>query len=332
MSQTEFNIYTKNDLLKSEALTEIINEMNDSETLNFILKDKNDVINYRVLDEIHGNREILLESFFDRAITRHGSQSISIFRFCIFIFFAAITFFLIFIFDKVFTNPIKKMTFHLKTMQSSRETSASLELERNDEIGFLAKAVDRFVETIDNQKKELVVLNDELKKQATTDALTSLFNRHIIGDNLHFLWNMHSRDKAEITVLMIDIDFFKNYNDTYGHPMGDECIKSVALIIKKTLHRSTDLPIRYGGEEFLILLPSTDLKGGEKVAEKIMEALTQKKIEHKTSKISQTLTISIGISSMFPSEKNRLEDLIEQADKALYKSKTMGRNRITIFT
>jgi diguanylate cyclase (GGDEF)-like protein len=128
---------------------------------------------------------------------------------------------------------------------------------------------------------------------------------------------------------MIDVDLFKNYNDHYGHVQGDECLKTVATIIRKHANRIGDLAARYGGEEFAIVLPNTDYVGAFLLAEKIRLALEQSKIQHSQSPLG-VVTISIGISALSGAEVDTPENLVDTADKALYIAKSSGRNRTVI--
>ena len=128
-----------------------------------------------------------------------------------------------------------------------------------------------------------------------------------------------------------DIVHFKLYNDFYGHPAGDSCIKEVADIITESCVRTSDIPVRYGGEEFLVLLPQTDAAGALFVAETIRKSIVDKKIKHEKSSISDWVTISIGVASIIPSTEISPMVLVENADKALYESKNRGRNQVFLF-
>jgi len=130
---------------------------------------------------------------------------------------------------------------------------------------------------------------------------------------------------------MIDIDYFKSYNDTYGHLQGDICLKAVASIIQKSLIRPGDLCARYGGEEFIVLLPDTDEKGSLHIANKINCNLANEKIKHCKSDINTFVTVSMGLASIVPTSKNTSSQLISKADQALYQAKREGRNKVIRF-
>lgn len=131
-----------------------------------------------------------------------------------------------------------------------------------------------------------------------------------------------------ISLIIMDIDYFKLYNDHYGHADGDECLKKVANIISKSMIRSTDLSARYGGEEFACVLPETDFEGAITTAKRILKSIQNMGIPHAQSKIADYVTVSIGVASLTPQENEKALDLIEMADKALYEAKGNGRNQI----
>jgi diguanylate cyclase (GGDEF)-like protein len=130
---------------------------------------------------------------------------------------------------------------------------------------------------------------------------------------------------------MCDVDFFKKYNDQYGHQAGDACLQAVAESIRRRVRRPSDLTARYGGEEFTVILPDTDLEGARHIAEAICQELTLMGIAHNRSSVAPIVTISCGIACMFPSTDNRPQMLIERADQALYRAKQEGRNRVVSF-
>ncbi|MFT6246877.1 MAG: diguanylate cyclase (GGDEF)-like protein [Cognaticolwellia sp.] len=140
------------------------------------------------------------------------------------------------------------------------------------------------------------------------------------------------RNELPISIIMIDIDYFKLYNDTYGHQQGDICLKTVANVIQKFLIRPSDLCARYGGEEFFVLLPDTDEKGALHIANRIDINLANEKIEHCKSDINTSVTISMGVASITPTSKITSSQLILRADQVLYKAKKEGRNRVICFS
>ena len=134
------------------------------------------------------------------------------------------------------------------------------------------------------------------------------------------------RDKNNLVLVMDDIDYFKNYNDHYGHQVGDDCLKAVARILDEHCRRPGDLAARYGGEEFMLVLPSTDFDGACTIVDRINQALKEQKIIHEKSDTSQFVTISFGIACAVPDSSFKIEDLVSAADEALYDAKSKGRN------
>ncbi len=179
--------------------------------------------------------------------------------------------------------------------------------------------------------KALKDANESLLLLANSDGLTSVGNRRRFEDFLADEWNRAVRFKTEISLIILDIDHFKLFNDTYGHQAGDECLKKVASALVDTIKRPTDLVARYGGEEFAIILGGTDSAGALNIAEQALENLKNLKIPHIKSKTNKYLTISIGVATTFAKLEMNEADLINAADKALYQAKKSGRNRINTF-
>jgi diguanylate cyclase (GGDEF)-like protein len=177
--------------------------------------------------------------------------------------------------------------------------------------------------------RKLSETNLELKKLASLDGLTGIYNSRWFGDFLELEWKRAIRLRKPITIILIDVDFFKLYNDTYGHQAGDECLKRIAQKLKGDCRRPGDVVARYGGEEFIVLLSDTPSNEAASVAERLWTGILDLKIPHKTSSVENYVTISLGCSTGVP----RLGDdplwLVKTADGALYQSKRDGRNRIT---
>jgi diguanylate cyclase (GGDEF)-like protein/PAS domain S-box-containing protein len=175
-------------------------------------------------------------------------------------------------------------------------------------------------------EKELQLAYRKLELLAAEDGLTKLPNRRSFDEYLEREWRRQARTQKPISLIMCDVDFFKYYNDTYGHQAGDACLRAVAQSIQNNIRRAGDLGARYGGEEFAIVMPDTDIKGAWHVADQIRRDLAEMKIPHNRSTAAFFVTISCGIASMIPSNDNSTQMLIENADKGLYRAKSMGRN------
>ena len=176
---------------------------------------------------------------------------------------------------------------------------------------------------------EMTLLNQELEKLSLFDSLTGLANRRNFDQTLEKEFKLAQRNKAPMSLVICDIDFFKLYNDHYGHQMGDDCLVKVAKIIGAGVHRPTDLACRYGGEEFTLILPATNLEGGWRVAENIRQGVAKKKIEHAKSKVAEYVTLSLGVATFYGQLKQP-EEVLKLADDALYQAKQKGRNRTEV--
>lgn len=175
--------------------------------------------------------------------------------------------------------------------------------------------------------QQLQVINQTLQHQAMIDGLTQVANRRRFDDYLNHEWSRHIREGKPLALILCDVDYFKQYNDTYGHLAGDECLVKVAEAIGQVTKRSTDLVARYGGEEFAVVLPNTDCAGAEQVAKSISLAVRQLNIQHKTSLVAPYITLSLGVASLIPNSGCVPQNLIGFADQALYQAKTQGRDR-----
>lgn len=177
---------------------------------------------------------------------------------------------------------------------------------------------------------ELKLFRDRLMKMSMVDGLTAIANRRQFDKEIEQQWQRSVRKQSSLALLMLDIDFFKQYNDEYGHLKGDDCLKQVANVLSREMKRPTDLVARYGGEEFVCILPETDTQGAKCVAENILIAINQAGIEHKGSSIADHLTVSIGLVDARPDLDAQLVDFLNSADKALYQAKVAGRNQYYI--
>ena len=167
----------------------------------------------------------------------------------------------------------------------------------------------------------------QLQEMAFHDGLTGVFNRRHFDDSLSLEWRTCMRDAQPLSVLLLDIDHFKRYNDTYGHLQGDECLRQVALEFQARCKRPRDMVARYGGEEFVALLPDTDVDGAVRKAREVVEAVAALQMRHAGSPAAQVVTVSIGVAAMVPRADANPETLLRHADDALYSAKLLGRNR-----
>ncbi len=234
----------------------------------------------------------------------------------------------------------------LKLQQASEEI-ANGELDRSvevtgiREIEKLARSFNQmtaqlktsFTELEDRvaeRTESLQQANQKLLELATSDGLTKIPNRRHFDDCLKKEWERHIREHQFLGLVLIDIDYFKYYNDHYGHQGGDEVLFRVAQAIDQIAKRASDLAARYGGEEFVVILPNTPVEGAFEFAEQLRIAVLFLEIPHAKSQVNDYVTLSLGVASLIPSLDNKLEDLIAQADQALYKSKRLGRNQSSV--
>ena len=177
---------------------------------------------------------------------------------------------------------------------------------------------------------DLKIKNDMLEKLSMYDGLTNIRNRRFFDETFEKTFSEIKRDKKSLAVLMIDIDFFKPYNDNYGHGQGDETLRKVAKALEKTIKRASDFVARYGGEEFVILLKDINKNGVEAVANNLLNAIRELKITHEFSKIEKYVTVSIGVSYYNSSSDITKLELLLKADETLYNVKNSGRNNFAI--
>ncbi len=228
------------------------------------------------------------------------------------------------------------------------DLTVKLEVKSLDEIGQLAtnfnnmtnqlvkrdEALRLAQEELENQVKkrteELMTVNEELRRISFFDGLTGIANRRYFDEFLEREWQRAKRENTPLALIMLDVDFFKNYNDTYGHIAGDECLKKIADILKTTTKRSTDLVARYGGEEFAIILPDTNVQGARTVGERVRSGVEKLGSRHKKPPIYGFVTVSIGISVAMLAKETLPITIIADADEALYQAKQSGRNQIKV--
>jgi diguanylate cyclase (GGDEF)-like protein len=195
-------------------------------------------------------------------------------------------------------------------------------------VDFLFKPIDEIV--LKNKVQvflDLYAQRKTLEHLSSFDGLTGITNRRYFDEHLRIEWKRAYDDSALLGLLIIDIDFFKLYNDNYGHLAGDDCLKKVANSIANSLKRSTDFVSRYGGEEFAVVIPGANFSSSLKIAEKIRSDVESMEILHELTEVNDYVTVSLGASSIMPLKDSSPEELIKKADKALYRAKENGRNR-----
>jgi diguanylate cyclase (GGDEF)-like protein/PAS domain S-box-containing protein len=180
------------------------------------------------------------------------------------------------------------------------------------------------IEDITERKKA----EEQLKFHALMDGLTGIANRRHFDNTLDLEWRRAMRSAKPISLIIVDVDYFKSFNDTYGHLAGDSCLRKIAHTIKDSLRRAGNFAARYGGEEFAVILPDTDAEGVYLFAESLREKIENLNIEHNDSTASKNVTVSMGVATTVPEKDSPHDKLISLADKALYQAKQGGRNRV----
>lgn len=190
-------------------------------------------------------------------------------------------------------------------------------------VGFMFDITER-----KTTEEKLLSLQKELEELSFKDSLTGVPNRRMFDSIMDTEWTNALRHHQPLSLIMIDIDYFKQYNDHYGHIQGDECLKRVAQVLNSAAMRSRDFLARFGGEEFVLILPETDAEAARGVAERCRTLILKEQIFHEKSQIDQLLTVSIGVGTIIPSRHDNQLNFIESVDKRLYQAKQKGRNCI----
>jgi diguanylate cyclase (GGDEF)-like protein len=178
---------------------------------------------------------------------------------------------------------------------------------------------------------QLKATRDLLEEMALIDGLTEIANRRRFDETLNREWKRALRSQHPLSLIILDVDFFKHFNDTYGHANGDDCLRGIASALAKTFQRPSDLAARYGGEEFAVILTDTDAPGAREVLEKVLDNIASLDIPHSNSAAASYVTVSLGGITMIPSAKLDASYALEEVDKLLYEAKTEGRNRAVHF-
>ncbi len=212
----------------------------------------------------------------------------------------------------------------------------ALEQEQHEIIGLGLGAIDYLTKPVNPAITQLRIRNylelkrarDYFENLSLIDGLTGIYNRRSFDERLRLEWPRAVRSGSPLSILLMDIDYFKLFNDNYGHQTGDDCLRRVATALNGNIERSTDLLARYGGEEFVCLLPGTGNEGACHFGDRLRRSVADLGIPHAHSKAAPSVTISLGCASITPDKDARWEDLVKTADDNLYKAKEAGRNRI----
>jgi diguanylate cyclase (GGDEF)-like protein len=209
--------------------------------------------------------------------------------------------------------------------QATLQALIELISRQKEDLEVIVQTIMEHGDVLDNQWHQKL---HEATRLASYDGLTQIANRRRFDEYLEQQWKQMARERSPLAILLCDIDHFKQYNDTYGHLAGDECLRQVAQTLSATLKRPGDLAARFGGEEFAVILPHTALDGALRVAEYLQAAIDRLHISHTQSSVAADLTVSIGVASTVPMAQDAPHTLLDMADNALYLAKQQGRNQI----
>ena len=223
-------------------------------------------------------------------------------------------------------RPLRQLSIAAKKIAKGDFSVRIAEGRKNKKKDFL----DLLFEDFNSMTEELSSLSEKLKALSVTDELTKLDNRRSFSEYINVLWKQNHRLHLPITVLLIDIDCFKKYNDSLGHLEGDKALVAVAQCLKGNVKRESDFIARFGGEEFVCLLPFINKNEAFEFAKGLVQSVEDMKIHHPNSECSKYLTISVGMANVIPDENNDYNQLLDEADKALYCAKEAGRNRVVV--
>lgn len=218
----------------------------------------------------------------------------------------------------------------IKALRNTYQVVSRLSLDLISANHLLEERVAARTAELQQANAALILANQKLEVYSQTDGLLGIANRKYFDSRLKSEWNRAIREQHPVGLLMIDVDFFKLYNDYYGHPAGDACLQSVANAVSGKMVRALDLLARYGGEEFVVVLPNTSSQGAFKVALSVCQAVSDLHIPHAASTVADHITVSIGVASLLPDRQSTADQVVTAADQALYNAKQEGRNRVCL--
>ncbi|GEA60084.1 sensor domain-containing diguanylate cyclase [Vibrio comitans] len=271
---------------------------------------------------------MLVTSFFPRDITQQGKLAVQSALFASILLGFLLLFALWITLRKVVLGPVTHLTHKATAITNTKDYTKRTQVETSDEIGELSRQLNKMLDVIESREASLEEVLHRLKELSMTDSLTQISNRLKFDSVSQMEWRRMQRETQPISMIMCDVDYFKQYNDHYGHVDGDECLVKIAKTLSDSVARPADLVARYGGEEFVILLPSTDLDGAIHLAQTVLDKVAAMQLPHENSDVAPHVTVSLGIASVVPNEDNSLRQLITDADNALYQAKQNGRNTL----
>jgi len=224
-------------------------------------------------------------------------------------------------------KPVGFLFFSSMERNTYQDVHVDLFVQIADQLSMIVEKT-RLYEQLQYSNSKLQEANDKLERLSSLDGLTGIANRRLFDERLQMEWKRAIRNKTPLSLILVDVDAFKQYNDLHGHLAGDDCLRFVARSIDAQLHRPADLAARYGGEEFAAVLPETNCESAVHLAAKLRAEIEAQKMPHGQSPASDFVTISLGVATITPRQNMDADTLIATADAALYAAKEQGRNRV----
>jgi len=357
-TQVNFQIIHHQEESLSNTFKKILNQATTKSFYQAEGLNKNYGFIYTIFPDIDKKVAFLILLKMPQEITQKGLTNIHYTFLFIFISNLLILIITLLVLKQTIYSPLQQtLANHVSLLSNpNSENSHSFSTNYQDNVDLLTQYLDNMLEKIENRtveleeelekvneeltqdiihrkqiEQELHKTNEELQRLVSLDSLTNIANRRRFDEHFDQEWKRSRREKKPITLIMCDVDFFKLYNDTYGHQLGDKCLRVIAKAISKQIKRPSDLVARYGGEEFAVILPNTKAEGAVKVAEAIRLELEHLKIAHLSSP-NKIVTLSLGVSSLPTRPPFSQKILLTLADKALYEAKKRGRNRTVLKT
>lgn len=275
------------------------------------------------ISDVGGNADLTLSYLSERTFHATIVQSITKLGLLVTLCMAASTLITILILQRLVLSRLQATIRKFRLIGESGDVTLRVPVEGTGEVRELGETINTTLDRIER-------FHYDLKNLSMIDGLTGIANRRQFDERLTHEFRRAAREKRHLSVMMVDIDFFKFYNDTYGHQKGDVCLKEIAETLSKVLWRPADTIARYGGEEFVLILPETTPDGAVHIAERLLSAVSSIRMPHETSPLFPYITVSVGIRSEVPHMDDSPSDMVKKADAALYEAKKGGRNRYSI--
>lgn len=268
--------------------------------------------------------QIFLRIDFDTSLVDQTKSNLRIFLLCVTLMTLVLTSFILRVLVR--RTVVDRFTSLLSQVRTNQESNHhAIKINGKDELSMLSEEINEMMARIKHEKS----INKQLSDISQKDALTGIANRRSFNEKIALEWEKAQLTNEPFSLIMLDVDYFKEYNDQYGHPAGDECLRKIAACLKATLSRPSDLAARFGGEEFVCVLPSTDSFGAAKIVQAIHQNVLDLAIEHANSKVKNIVSLSSGCLTIKGASHHSIDDLLKEVDNLLYASKHNGRDRIS---